>query len=262
MKIDTLEKFGEYSIKELTDLLNEEAAKVKCEDTNASYVKECVENKLSSLFGGKFEVRSGYVDSRSITITHPNMFFSMEFKLSAKNTDKIKKITKLKSSYVKVPGKVSFDNISFGFDMPCYKYDEKTKRGSIDSEWTTSGEDVYLKSKELDMSKKLKEINSEEFFMYYVEKSAIDENGSLENYIISSAFQPWIKRLFMEKREKIEKELAPYATKYNIDKSDDNWPWHASMKAYEENNPDIVQKTIDWILSDAFGKNAVLSEND
>lgn len=252
IKINTLEELGEYSISGLTDLFNKNASEIVFESTGASYVKKKIEDKLISLFGGKFEVRSGWVDSRSITISHPNMFFGITFKLSAKNTEKTVQLTKLKSAYVKVPGKVKFDNIYFRFSMPCYEYDEKTKKGRLDS-GTTSGESTCLNSKEFGINTKISEINTKEYCMSLVKKS-MEKEKSVEDYILTNAFQPWIKRLPWMHEKLIQEEMSPYAEKYNIDKGDALWTWNAALREYKENNPNMVQETLNWIVNYAFCK--------
>jgi len=249
--IETIEQLQEYSINQLIVLMNEKVLSMKQTSTSASGLRSYIESEISSMFGGKIEASSGYTDSRDITISHPNMFFGLTFKLSTKSTGEIQKITKLKSAYVKKPGKVKFDNFYFRFSMPCYLYDEKTKKGSIDPKWTTSGEHIHMKAKDLDMDMKIGEMNSKESLISIVEKAAIEKNGSLKEYVMSSAFQPWIKKFFFDKKA-MDKYLKPYAKKHDIDMSDDNWPWHAALKAYEENNPEMVQTTLDWIIKDSL----------
>jgi hypothetical protein len=251
--IDTIEKLGEYSVKELINLMNEKVSSITKVDTSATSVRDYMESAIQKLFSKEFEVRSIYVDTRSITITHPEMFFGLTFKLSTKSTGEIKPLTKLKSAYIKKADKVKFESFYFSFNMPCYNYNEKTKKGSIDKGWITSGENTYLGPKDLDLNIKIKNLNTEENFLSLLEKSVERRGKNLREYVFSSAFQPWIKQLFFNKK-RIDKELGPYAKKYNIDKSDDNWPWHAALKAYEEHNPEMFQVTIDWIINDSFKK--------
>ena len=251
--IDTIEKLGEYSIKELMNLMNEKVASITKVDTSATSVRDYMEWEIKKLFGKDFEARSSYTDTRSITITHPNMFFGLTFKLSTKSTGEIKPLTRLKSAYIKKADKVKFESFYFSFSMPCYNYNEKTKKGSIDKGWITSGERTQLGPKDLDLNIKIKDLNTEENLISLVEKSVERRGKNIREYIFSSAFQPWIKQLFFDKK-RIDKELGPYAKKYNIDKSDDNWPWHAALKAYEEHNPEIIQLTINWIINDSFRK--------
>lgn len=249
--IETIEQLNKYSINDLISLIDERVSSIKKKSVSSSELKSYIEYEIKTMFGGEFKVGSECVDYRNISISHPNMFFVLKFKLSTKKTDEIKKITKLKSSYVKEVGKVKFDNFYLSFNMPSYIYDEKTKKGGIKEDWVTSGGIIYKKSKDLDMDMKIGELNSKDFFISIFEEYVIEEKEkSIKEYILSSAFQPWIQKMFFNKNE-INK-LSKYTKKYKIDKEDENWEFQTALKVYEENNPEMVQTTIDWLINDNF----------
>lgn len=241
---------NQCSINELINIMNERVSKLEVRDTSAYTVRNYMEEEIGKIFSGNTKAHSKYTDSRSITITHPGVFFELNFNLSTKSTGEIQKITKLKSSYIKKADKVKFSDFHFRFNMPCYNYDQKTRKGSIDSKWTMSGDNIFLKAKDLDMDMKISDMNSSEFLLSVMEKNS---DKTLKENILSNAFQPWIKTMFFN-TEKIDSELGPYAKKFGTDKSDSNWPWHVALRVYEENNPEIVKQTIDWILKDSFEK--------
>lgn len=127
----------------------------------------------------------------------------IKVKSSAKSTNEIIKVSKLKSKYVKEKGAFKISDISVPVKHPCYKFsDAKKWTIEIENDWTSSGDPSYVELKNyslplndmLNVDFLLKAIDEQEF------KAEYRRNPwkGFRNEIATDVAQPILKVIFLK----------------------------------------------------------------
>ena len=241
----TYEDFLKLNIKGLEMLLNNKVKDVNFSSIEKIDIRGKMLESIKKCFSNDFEIRASTWDNANVSITNKKFRYCLELGIGTKNTNEIKQVTKLRSKYVCVPGKVKVRQVCTSFSLPFFeKFNPETFQVIVDKNSYTLGETSFLDVSE---SSTFGEIMEHSFLKKMME-SAFDED--ILDEINTLAAQPLVKKLHLSSKKDIKKILKG---KFDDElDSDENAWFDIAVKLTMESNKDLYPIIIDNIIKGKY----------